>query len=765
MKDVTKLFLLTLGLGMLARHSAHAQLGVGTGTTAPRTMLDVNGALALTEATAAVSANAATIPTGFGLVRLTGSPTATVALTPATTPAPVAGQHLVVVNPTAQPATLAGQSIAAGQALAFVYSNGGWVATAGKAGFYSADGTLTDNRAVTMGANNLLFNATTGYIGLNGNTNNTYRVELQNTNSGTNANTRLGLNNDIGNAFLFLNSSTRTFDGGVNTLTLRNNVGDLRLQSQNGAGLTVAATTGLLTASNLAGTGLRSVMADASGVLSAIAQTAANTPNLYTADGSLTGSRTVAMGANNLTFGSTAGRTVFSGNSNSIQGLDVINASSGTAAHTRIGLTNDVGTAYLYLNSSTRVDGSNGFNALTLRNNVGDLRLQSQGGAGLTVAAATGNLGVNTAAPTYTLDVTGTAHATGMTILNTGLVIDNNNGNTGTLTSGNTSNNHITFGMNSGEAIGSARSGTNTMGLDFYTQFAKRMSITQGGYVGIGTATPAYPLDVATVGGNLPGNYAFYAFNGLVNTGVTSNTSSVSIRAAGRIAASEFNALSDARLKTVTGLSDNQRDLGLLRQIEITDYQMKDKVQYGNRAFKKVIAQQVEKVYPLAVNKGTGFVPSIYSTSTVAPAADGQSLVTLVAPHRLQVGDKVRMIGEKNGTVETTVMAVSGPRSFAVALPQPETKLFVFGPEVKDLRTVDYEALSMLNVSATQELAKQVEALKAANAQLTAANASLKASLDDKASASTLGEMQAALQALRAEVQVLKGAGITASTK
>ena len=626
MKDVTKLFLLTLGLGVAAGHTAHAQLGVGNGSTAPRTMLDVNGALSVTEATAAVSANAATIPTSFGLVRLTGSPTAAVALTTAATPVPVAGQHLVVVNPTTQPATLAGQNIPAGQALAFVYSNGGWAATAG---------------------------------------------------------------------------------GG-------------------------------------------------------------NAANFYSADGSLASSRNVAMGANNLTFNSTTGRTILAGNGSTVQGLDLVNASSGTAAHTRLGLFNDTGAAFLYLNSSARVDGTNSFNALTLRNDVGDLRLQSKGGAGLTVAATTGNVGVNTPIPTYTLDVTGTARTTGMAILNTGLVIDNNNGNNGTLTSGNANNNHITFGLNSGEAIGSARSGTNTMGLDFYTQFAKRMSITQGGYVGIGTATPAYPLDVNTIGGTLAGAYAYYALNtgnNTVNTGIANTTGSVSIRAMGRIAASEFNAFSDARLKSITGLSDSKRDLGLLQQIEITDYQMKDKAQYGDKAFKKVIAQQVEKVYPLAVNKGNGFVPSIYSTSTVAPAAARQSLVTLVAPHNLQVGDKVKLIGERNGTVETTVTAVASPRSFAVALPQPETKLFVFGPEVKDLRTVDYEALAMLNVSATQELAKQVAALQATNAQLTAANDSLKASLAEKATASTLGEMQAALQALRAEVQSLKGAGITASAK
>jgi hypothetical protein len=35
---------------------------------------------------------------------------------------------------------------------------------------------------------------------------------------------------------------------------------------------------------------------------------------------------------------------------------------------------------------------------------------------------------------------------------------------------------------------------------------------------------------------------------------------------------------------------------------------------------------------------------------------------------------------------------------------------------------VDYDALSMLNISATQELAKEVAELKAENAQLKAAN-------------------------------------------
>jgi hypothetical protein len=149
MRNFNQLFLATLGLGLLAGSSAYAQTGVGTGSTAPRTMLDVNGAISVTETTAAVSSNAATIPMGFSLVRLTGTATAPVTLAAAASPAPVAGQHLIIYNTTTQTATFAGQGIAAGQSLAFIYSGGGWQATAG------GSTPVTANNGVTKTGNNV----------------------------------------------------------------------------------------------------------------------------------------------------------------------------------------------------------------------------------------------------------------------------------------------------------------------------------------------------------------------------------------------------------------------------------------------------------------------------------------------------------------------------------------------------------------------------------------------------------------------------------
>ena len=76
---------------------------------------------------------------------------------------------------------------------------------------------------------------------------------------------------------------------------------------------------------------------------------------------------------------------------------------------------------------------------------------------------------------------------------------------------------------------------------------------------------------------------------------------------------------SDARLKNINGRSDGAKDLETLEKIEVTDYTMKDAVKYGTKPFKKVIAQQVEKVYPTAVIstgiKGLTFTPDIYTVS------------------------------------------------------------------------------------------------------------------------------------------------------
>jgi len=69
-------------------------------------------------------------------------------------------------------------------------------------------------------------------------------------------------------------------------------------------------------------------------------------------------------------------------------------------------------------------------------------------------------------------------------------------------------------------------------------------------------------------------------------------------------------------------------------------------------------------------------------------------------------------------------------KGFKVKGKLTDKQVFVYGREVEDFRVVDYEALSTLNISATQELAKKVAALETENAALKAENKEVKTSLN-----------------------------------
>ncbi|MBL7778316.1 MAG: tail fiber domain-containing protein [Chitinophagales bacterium] len=215
--------------------------------------------------------------------------------------------------------------------------------------------------------------------------------------------------------------------------------------------------------------------------------------------------------------------------------------------------------------------------------------------------------------------------------------------------------------------------------------------------VGIGTTTPTYPLTViSTVNGTF-GPYGYLTTTGAA-TFAGSNSIPVSIWASGRVLATEFDAYSDARIKNIINISDGVVDLNTIAQIQITNYQYIDTISKGNRVSKKVIAQQVEGVYPSAVSKITDVIPDIYQ---LAEMHNGK----VKLKNNLQPGEKVKLIFADQSQVYTVLSA--NEKEFEVN-EEKEGSVFVFGREVNDFRVVDYEALAMLNISATQQLLKMI---------------------------------------------------------
>ena len=232
---------------------------------------------------------------------------------------------------------------------------------------------------------------------------------------------------------------------------------------------------------------------------------------------------------------------------------------------------------------------------------------------------------------------------------------------------------------------------------------ARRMTITDSGRIGIGTNTPQVALDV--LGSDTFPNSNASAYFYAASTGLTSSYfgsfAGVTIRASGYVVGAGFAAVSDARIKTIEGDSDSASDLATLKKIRITDYRYKDTTLHGAIAQKKVVAQQVEQVYPQAVSQTTEVVPDIF---TKAPIKNGW--VTLKTD--LTVGDRVRLITPQGHRATHEVLEIADGR-FRTDFVDDADQVFVYGREVKDFRVVDYEAISMLNVSATQELARQLD--------------------------------------------------------
>jgi hypothetical protein len=225
-------------------------------------------------------------------------------------------------------------------------------------------------------------------------------------------------------------------------------------------------------------------------------------------------------------------------------------------------------------------------------------------------------------------------------------------------------------------------------------------TISTTGTVKIDTTSAQGRLNIGT-------NTASYNRIGVLYTdGASGNNNDevgvpLSIWADGYIAASIFHVVSDTRIKNNLHPTDSAKDLQTLMAIQVTDYQFKDTVANGNRSQKKVIAQQVEEVYPQAVNTTKGVVPDIYKNAAVK-----QGWVMLATD--LKVGERVRLVSPGGESLEE-VLEVRGD-AFRTSLKSAEEKTFVYGREVSDFRSVDYDAIAMLNVSATQQLKREKDA-------------------------------------------------------
>lgn len=293
--------------------------------------------------------------------------------------------------------------------------------------------------------------------------------------------------------------------------------------------------------------------------------------------------------------------------------------------------------------------------------------------------------------------------------------------------------------------------------------FSQKLVLTNNGDMGLGVSSPAARLHVGrgTLDLSSITSYMYsFATTGTAWTYSSSTWADVAgvfdddVVIDGFIVMTGTSISSDERIKNIIGKSDASEDLQTLDKIEVTDYTMIDRVKNGDKKFKKVIAQQVKEVLPDAISMKSDVIPNIMAPANIQSEASIHTL-TLNKPHELQSGDMIKLITEKEEISKLEVLDIIDENSFTVQLENTPEQIFVYGKWVDDFHVVDYDAISMLNVSATQELHKRIQALEAENAALKGEVSTLKAEVKE---VSALAEKVAAIEKL---LQVSTEAGST----
>jgi trimeric autotransporter adhesin len=419
-------------------------------------------------------------------------------------------------------------------------------------------------------------------------------------------------------------------------------------------------------------------------------------------------------GSNNNALGSRALISNTIGNTNTGIGHWALEftttGSNNSALGHRAGQLNTTGSNNLTLGFDAQVPTNTGSNQLSIANVI-----YATG----TGTAGAGNVGIGTGAPTTKLDVAGTTRTTNFQ-MPTGA-----------------SNNFILRSDGSGNAnwanINTLETDPKVGGQTTY-QVPKwngsqlingTITDLDNGWIGIGTTNPQAKLHVSGINyATSPSDQRGY-FSNNTGTAIIQNVSSsgnILLRTDGWIWANGggFVATSDARIKNIKGITNNQKDLAVLEKIEITDYKYKDEISNGSTLQKKVIAQQLKSVYPIAVNQSTGVIPNVFEVAKSAKVIANITEITTNKPHDFATGDEVKLILDKSGE-KTFKVTVLSPTAFSISETITET-IFVYGKKVNDLLNVDYDALTTLNISATQELVKEIVLLRAKNNMLITEN-------------------------------------------
>jgi len=204
-----------------------------------------------------------------------------------------------------------------------------------------------------------------------------------------------------------------------------------------------------------------------------------------------------------------------------------------------------------------------------------------------------------------------------------------------------------------------------------------------GGYVGIGTTTPTFILDV---------------------TGT--------LRATGQITGNSFNATSDQRIKTNINDINGKSALDTLRNINPVSYHfIDDSKQKSSIGF---IAQQIQKSLENSVSNQTNYIPNIYENINI----DGKT-ITLNEKFTSDISlcdypVKLQFKDLSNNTFYGTIDKIIDSKTILLTKPLDTSlnNVFLYGQEVDDFLSINYDSVFTIVTGAVKQIDVELQETK-----------------------------------------------------
>ena len=230
----------------------------------------------------------------------------------------------------------------------------------------------------------------------------------------------------------------------------------------------------------------------------------------------------------------------------------------------------------------------------------------------------------------------------------------------------------------------------------------------KGANVGIGTATPGFRLEVG--GGTNSVTITGWQLYSVGTSSYPGPWDNLCAKFNGGLWSTHYYMTSsDIRIKE--DIQDILDDTALqsILSIEPKTYKYVDKLNRGDKKVYGFIAQQIREVIPEAVSIQVSYIPNIY---LVADYID--SVITLSSqPTKviIKMNDKIKCYDKDNKEILVEVIEVIDDLTFRIKeIEYTDTKIFVYGTFIDDFHTLNKDYIFTLNVCATQELHRRIEA-------------------------------------------------------